>query len=1268
VTKPFVLAGAGGGGKGGGGGYVAREDPNTLRSKSTAKIIDVISEGPIRGFVNAEQSIYFNGAQLKDSTAHYNFRGVSLALMQGLPDQDPCPGFEAVESEVSVGQKVVVATPVIRSFTKPEATAVRVTVRIPSLYYSTDKGDLIGNAVKFAIEVRRTGSGTWLRPVEETISGKCTSAYDRNYRIELPMPGPNWDLRVVRISADSDTTRSQTDLVFASYTLIVDQLVAYADTAYVALAADAEIFGNQIPSRWYEIYGRIIQVPNNYYPENYDLTCPLLGTADLSPMATSGGAGVWVRSTETRFIGAVTDANAPWGLALGIGAQPAAVGTAWTIEQKTGAAPAAGESWTATMWVKRQADCGFYAYLWLAAGIGNCVVAKFNLNTGVVDTPVTNGTPNQTLVASQVTALGNGWYRCSARWQFSATHTDVKLGIYGSFGTAGSVTGEFRYGGVVFGKTSLPVHNFFSSPAANTVGKGLPSARYYDGVWDGGFKSEWTDNPAWVLHDILTNTRFGLGDRIVPSQVDKWVLYEAAKRNDQLVPDGFGGWEPRYTFNGWITDDDDAYRVVVAIAAAMHAMVFWTRGTISLSQDAPRDPVMLVTNANVVEGDFQYESSALKARHSAIYTQWNDPTLNYRVGTDVYEEDGLIQKFGLRKADIRPLGVTQRGLARRHGRYIAFTEANESKVIAYRAGLDHIAIMPGDVVSVLDRDLVGVRNGGRLVAATTGSVTLDAPTELEVGRNYTIRVVMPDGTLQERPVVNPPNIYTVLSVSPTFSVAPAPNAIWQLVGTDLKPKSFRVISKVQVEPHLFEISAINYVPEKWDTIENDVAFAPDSWTGLPTGSLKPPTNVSYLDYIGSRGLAPLAGVAISWSPSPDPRTALYEVEISRPENGDIYETLEKTAGVTSVVENITDVIGPWRARVRASDVLGRKSSWAELVFVPAGFNFLPDDVLNFRAALNRGRIDLSWDPIAQHAAVRYDIRYSPVFIGATWTGSAVLAEQIDGTFLNVPAVAGTFLIKAISSVGRASAVAGTAVFSGDINVLNTVQVFTEEPAFAGTKTGLTVSASQLRRTSLATGVSSSGTYDFGLLDLGAKFRSRITYKTQTSGTLPGSVMANWQPLAVAEPLAGNVSDQWDGVLLVRTTDDNPSGSPTWSAYRPVGIEEIECRAMSFRWVLTDLDGYTNVATSNLEVTVDMDDRVIGARNVSIGVSGETLVFDPAFKAVPAIVVTPYGLGSTDRYVVDNQTASSFRVRLFDNGGTGIAGTIDWVAKGYGIEI
>ena len=256
-----------------------------------------------------------------------------------------------------------------------------------------------------------------------------------------------------------------------------------------------------------------------------------------------------------------------------------------------------------------------------------------------------------------------------------------------------------------------------------------PATRLYTGIWDGTFLEGYCNNPAWVMYDMLTNSRYGLGDDIDTTQVDKAALYQIGIYCDELVDDGKGGLEPRFTLNAIITQRKEAYTVINAIASVFRGMAFWSAGGVSFSNDQPKDAVRVVTNASVKKGDFTYSGVGLKARHSAVLVTWNDPLDFFKQQIEVIEDAALIQRFGWRQIELVAFGTTSRAQAIRMGKWLLQAEASETETVTYEAGWDHADTTPGQIIKISDEHRVGVRLSGRILAKSLHSLTAAIPTD-----------------------------------------------------------------------------------------------------------------------------------------------------------------------------------------------------------------------------------------------------------------------------------------------------------------------------------------------------------------------------------------------------------------------------------------------------------------------------------------------------------------------------------------------------------
>ena len=803
-----ALRGAGGGSGGKGGGDAQRspvESPDTLKSAAHARVLDVLCEGEIEGLVGGLKGVFLDGVPVHTINDTPNFRDVTVYDVPGTQGQEYIPGFTAAEAEFSVNAEVKKSLPAVRTIFDSEVDAVRVTLQVPQLTYQhPETGDLQPSTLNIAIDLQSNGGG-WVEQDLQgagVIRGKCTSPYERTYRVELT-GSPPWDIRVRRLTPDSEYVVLQNRTFWKSYATLIDEKLSFPNTAIVALEVSARQFGS-VPTRSYRIRGLKVRVPSNY--------------------------------------------NA--------------------------------------------------------------------------------------------------------------------------------------------------------------------ATREYSGTWDGTFQVAWTDNPAWCLYDLLTTKRYGLGRYLDEAQVDKWGLYTVARYCDELVPDGKGGMEPRFTCNLYLQTQADAYQVVGNLASVFRGLVYWASGAVYVAQDAPRDAEYLFTPANVVDGLFTYSGTSRRARHTVALVTWNDPANQYKAAVEhVPDEEGMLD-YGYNPTDVVALGCTSRSQAQRVGRWLLHTERLETETIVFRTGLEGALRNPGAVVKVVDPTRAGRRWGGRVVEATASRVELDADVTLEAGHTYTLSVVLPDGTVEERPVAALPAApYRALTLAAPFSAAPVPQAVWVLAATDLVPTLWRVLAVAEVEPHVYEVTALAHHPGKYAAVEQGVKLQPLPTSVLPSSS--PPEGL-----VVGEGLYKTTngGVRVQlnarWTQRPGAVAYVVRWRLSEG-NWSAEERLQ-----THFWELADVAPGPYRVQV-AAELGGFTTAFAEAAYTVLGKAAPPSDVAGFVSSLNGVTATLRWAEIPDLDRDMYELRHG----GSSWETASLIAKVRATSFewaLPALGVNQVVRIKAIDTSGNYS--------------------------------------------------------------------------------------------------------------------------------------------------------------------------------------------------------------------------------------------------------
>ncbi|EAV3690277.1 DUF1983 domain-containing protein [Salmonella enterica] len=359
-----------------------------------------------------------------------------------------------------------------------------------------------------------------------------------------------------------------------------------------------------------------------------------------------------------------------------------------------------------------------------------------------------------------------------------------------------------------------------------------PKTRTYAGLWDGTFKPAYTNNPAWIILDLLTHPRYGLGQRIGLADVDKWALYAIAQYCDQPVPNGFGQDEPRMTCNVYLADRRKAYDVISDFCSVMRCMWVWTGQKMTFIQDRPSDKVWTYTNANVVNGEFNYSYSAAKDRHNAAEIRFIDPQNGWNVSVELVEDKADIAKNGRKVLQMDAFGCTSRGQAHRTGLWVIQTELLETQMVTFGVGAEGLRHTPGDIFEVCDNDYAGASIGGRIVAVDVAArtLTLDRDIELPGAGNTAaaISFIGHKGESLSATVVSQPDKNSVVLSSLPEGVMDG--GVWGLKLPALRRRLFRCMSIQEKNDGTFAVSALQHVPEKEAIVDKGATFEPESGT------------------------------------------------------------------------------------------------------------------------------------------------------------------------------------------------------------------------------------------------------------------------------------------------------------------------------------------------------------------------------------------------------------------------------------------------------
>lgn len=713
MSDLIEIVGAGGG-KGGQNQRTPVESPDSLRSVSKAKIIDLLAEGEMRGLVDGNKSIYLDSTPIQNADGSFNFQYVTVDTRAGTQDQTYIPGFPSVENEVGIEVPLEFGNPVVRSISGADLSAVRVRLAVTALVATNTKnGDRTGSSVSYAIDVATDG-GAFTTALTSAFTGKTTTQYQRSHRIDLPA-GSQWQIRIRRLTPDSTSDTLQNATRVISMTEIIDAKLRYPNSALVAIELDAQDF-QRIPTRSYNVYGRIIKVPANYDP-------------DARTYATSGP-----------------------------------------------------------------------------------------------------GTTN--------------------------------------------------------------------------------------GIWNGTFKSAWTNNPAWVFYDIVTNDRFGLGNMIPAAWVDIWNLYQIAQYCDQMVSDGMGGQEPRFTCNVYMQTRSDAYKVLQDLASVFRGITYYAVGQMIASADMPKTASVGYTNADVVDGVFTYEGSGRKARHTVALVSWSDQTDFGRQKVERVEYRPGLVRYGIQETEVTAIGCTSRGQAQRIGNHILISENIERETISFKVGLDGVLVSPGDVFEVANENRAGKRMGGRISAYTADTVTVDqVPSDIVAGDS--IKVMLSTGRIEQRTIQSVSG--KVVKVTVNWSATPATQGVFIFSKTTLVPESFRCVAVSDNEDGTYTVSGLSYRADKFAYIDDGTRLEAPPISIIPPSVQAPPENVRLTSNAIINQANADVNLTIEWDEAPN--AVSYNVEWRR----DDMDWVKINGVGTTSVEVRGVYAGKYLARVRAINSIGAVS-------------------------------------------------------------------------------------------------------------------------------------------------------------------------------------------------------------------------------------------------------------------------------------------------------------------------------------------------------
>ena len=487
-----------------------------------------------------------------------------------------------------------------------------------------------------------------------------------------------------------------------------------------------------------------------------------------------------------------------------------------------------------------------------------------------------------------------------------------------------------------------------------------PVSRSYAGTWQGDFKYAYTDNPAWIFYDLVLDKIFGMGTRVDATMIDKWELYSISQYCDQMVSDGAGGTEPRFTCNVFIQSQQDAYTVLKDIAAIFRGITFWGNSQIFVNADVPQvdsdgnvDVDFVYHAANVIDGLFTYAGGSYKNRYTSCQSSWSDPVNHYSDTVEgVYDSD-LVQRYGVREMSLTAIGCTSQSEAHRRGRWAILSNAKDGTV-SFGVGLDGYIPIPAEIIGVADPFRSGKQNGGRISSVNGLRITLDRPVDYAAGDRLVVN--LPDGTAQTRTIGSISADKKTVSVNTSFRITPVAGAVWAIDSDNLAIQYFRITSVAGNDDGTFTITGVQHDPNKYRYIDDGVRIEPAPITVTPISVLKAPANItiSEVSFV-EQGLS-VSSMQVTWDRV---EGAISYVAQWRKDKGDWVNVSQTSAQGFSIQGIYT---GVYDVRVRGVNAAEVSSPWGYADSTSlTGKAGKPGTPVNLRATDNVvWAIDVTW--------------------------------------------------------------------------------------------------------------------------------------------------------------------------------------------------------------------------------------------------------------------------------------------------------------------
>ena len=827
----------------------------------------------------------------------------------------------------------------------------------------------------------------------------------------------------------------------------------------------------------------------------------------------------------------------------------------------------------------------------------------------------------------------------------------------------------------------------------------------YSGLFNGTLSAAtWTNDPAWLLFDLLTNTRYGAG--IPESSLDVFDFYSISQYCNTLVSNGKGGQEPRFSCNMVINTRKEVYTVIQELTNLFRGISYYGAGALVLNQDRPADSSYQIGPSNVINGEFLYSGTALKTRHTCATVAYQSYEDLGEVKYEYVELADQVSKYGVVNKEVRAIGCYSQGQAHRLGKWLLLTEASLTDTVTFSVSMESgLILRPGTVIDIADPVKSGTRRSGRISSATTTQITIDSTTDLAVTltESPTISVMMPTGLVETRGIDDIAG--AVVTVSSPFSEAPNAQSVFLIQTNDVQSNQFRVISVVEGEGDgTYAVTALQYNESIYNAVEEDLDLTQRDITSL-SAAPDPVTNITGSEYLYQEGQGVHVGFSLSWT---SPSQGVSEYQIAYRIDDDNYTeitTLSPSASLLSLKP------GTLQVKINSLNFIGKSSTIAEAEFNILGKTALPANVQNLSIEfISANSARLKWDQTVDldvKVGGKVHVRHSALTDGnATFSNSVDLINAIPGssTDVVVPLLEGEYIVKFADDGGRLSPSDTSVIVDlpdslGKLLVKNHREDQQTPLPFQGTHVdtfysdqydALTLDGDDLIDSvtdfdaitvmDFLGDIKSLGTYTFlDTLDLGLALDAvELQRRFVTRAFLPADTVDSRTALIDTwSDIDGGAVNNVNSELYVRSTNDDPSGSPTYGNWIPFNSGTFKGRAFQFKTELSSSKIDENILVDELGYKVELNPR-FDQSNAAIasGTSTKSVTFEKPFFVgtattggvnafLPSVGITVQNLGADERFNVSNVSSTGFDVDVLDSSDNNVNRNFTYTANGYG---